>query len=225
VHVIDVVRRVHVGYVAAPGTIAGPRGVAARGSQVAVSAWKRWGRGDHVVRLFEGSEATWTAARVIAGGFGAPGRADGQLNRPYGLRLSRDGTSLAVADLGNGRVSLFRVDTVEEGSFVSHVATHLPAPMDVEECEDGRLIADNGTKNILLAECPGGDGGPPGRLVVGPDTGQLPTALTHAPGLGLLVTACTNLCVFVAKDTLAMAAMSPVRVAWMAVVGRVLQGW
>ena len=40
VHVIDVARQVHVGYVAAPGTIAGPRGVAARGSLVTVSAWK-----------------------------------------------------------------------------------------------------------------------------------------------------------------------------------------
>jgi hypothetical protein len=39
VHVIDVVSRVHAGYVAAPGTIAGPRGVAAKGSLVAVSTW------------------------------------------------------------------------------------------------------------------------------------------------------------------------------------------
>jgi hypothetical protein len=37
VHVIDVVGRVHVGYVAAPGTIAGPRGITTRGSLVAVS--------------------------------------------------------------------------------------------------------------------------------------------------------------------------------------------
>jgi hypothetical protein len=36
VHVIDVVGRAHVGYVAAPGTIAGPRGVAGRGSLAAV---------------------------------------------------------------------------------------------------------------------------------------------------------------------------------------------
>jgi hypothetical protein len=49
VHVIDVAGRVHVGYVAAPGTIAGPRGVAARGSLAAVSTWAshmwglRWG--------------------------------------------------------------------------------------------------------------------------------------------------------------------------------------
>jgi hypothetical protein len=42
VHVIDVAGRAHVGYVAAPGTIAGPRGVAARGSLVAVSAWRGW---------------------------------------------------------------------------------------------------------------------------------------------------------------------------------------
>ena len=40
VHVIDVVGRVHVGYVAAPGTITGPRGVAARGSLAAVCAWE-----------------------------------------------------------------------------------------------------------------------------------------------------------------------------------------
>jgi hypothetical protein len=36
VHVIDVAGRVYAGYVSAPGTIAGPRGVAARGSLVAV---------------------------------------------------------------------------------------------------------------------------------------------------------------------------------------------
>ncbi len=40
VHVIDVAEGLHVGYVAAPGTIAGPRGVAARDSLVAVSAWE-----------------------------------------------------------------------------------------------------------------------------------------------------------------------------------------
>ena len=47
VHVIDVVVEVHVGYVAAPGAIAGPRGVAARGSLVAVSAWKNYDSDDH----------------------------------------------------------------------------------------------------------------------------------------------------------------------------------
>jgi hypothetical protein len=101
VHVIDIVGRAHVGYVAAPGTIAGPRGVAARGSLVAVSAWKHGGCGDHLVRLFEGSGATWRAARVVGGGVGGLGSADGQLHRPFGLRFSADGTGLAVADASN----------------------------------------------------------------------------------------------------------------------------
>ena len=42
VHIVDVVSRTHVGYVAAPRTIAGPCGVAASGaaSLVAISTWK-----------------------------------------------------------------------------------------------------------------------------------------------------------------------------------------
>ena len=136
VHVIDVAGRVHVGYVAAPGTIDGPRGVAARGSLVAVSVWAAVYTGDHVVRVFEGSGASWTAVRVVAGGFGGPGDADGQLKSPIGLRFTADGSALVVAERRGGRVSLFRV---EDGSFVRHVATGLPALFDVEECEGGWL--------------------------------------------------------------------------------------
>ncbi len=139
VHAIDVAGLVHAGYVAAPDTISGPRGVAARGSLVAVSAWKRTDSGDHVVRLFEGSGARWSAIREVAGGFGAPGKSDGQLDRPLGLRFTGDGTGLVVADSGNGRGSLFRV---EDGSFVRHVATGLSgSPFDLEECEGGWLVA------------------------------------------------------------------------------------
>jgi hypothetical protein len=39
VHVIDVVRGTHEGYLAAPGTIACPQGVATRKSRAAVSCW------------------------------------------------------------------------------------------------------------------------------------------------------------------------------------------
>jgi hypothetical protein len=138
VHVIDVAGRVHAGYVAAPGTIASPRGVAARGSLVAVSAWKKSSSGEHVVRVFEGSGAMWTALRVLAGGFRGLGSADGQLKWPLGLRFTGDGTGLAVVDYGNGRVSLFRV---EDGSFARHVATRLSHPFDVEECAGGWLVA------------------------------------------------------------------------------------
>jgi hypothetical protein len=188
VHVIDVAGRVHVGYVAAPGTIVGPRGVAARGSLVAVSAWIKSYCGDHVVRVFEGSGAMWTAVRVVGGGFGSPGSADGELHAPFGLRLTGDGTGLAVADRGNGRVSVFRV---EDGSFARHVATGLDAPYDVEECEGGWLVACFGLDTI---EFVGGDvdGGGVGRARLGQrgsGDGEFiyPSALALVPGLGLVV--------------------------------------
>lgn len=53
VHVIDVVRGNHVGYVAIPGSIFKPRGAVARGSKVAVTACESNASG--FVRLYEGS--------------------------------------------------------------------------------------------------------------------------------------------------------------------------
>ncbi len=187
VHVVDVAGRVHAGYVAAPGTIAGPRGVAARGSLVAVSAWKIDGSGEHVVRMFEGSGAMWTVVRVVGGGFRGPGSADGQLKYPLGLRFTGDGMGLAVADRGNDRVSVFRV---EDGSFARHVATGLGGPFDVEECEGGWLVACWGSHTI---EFVGGDvGGDEGRARLGKwgsGDGEFnwPSALALVPGLGLVV--------------------------------------
>jgi hypothetical protein len=191
VHVIDVVGRVHAGYVAAPGTLAGPRGVAARGTHVAVSVWKAGDSGDHVVHLFRGSGPTWTPVRVLGGGFGAPGVADGQLARPYGLRFTGDGTGLAVVDTGNGRACLFRV---ADGSFVQHVASRLSGPRDLERCEGGWLIVCWASHTVELAmdkDVDGGAGGV-GRTKLGKsgcEHGELsrPSALTLVPGLGLVV--------------------------------------
>jgi hypothetical protein len=124
VHVIDVVRGTHVGYVTAPGTIVWPRGVATRQSQAAVSCWEvtapNYGP---VVRVYEGhDECTWTPVRVIVGG----------LN---GLRLTADGLKLIAADFGNDRVSVF---CAEDGSFLRHIAFPRNEPglgsLDVEEC-------------------------------------------------------------------------------------------
>jgi hypothetical protein len=226
VHVIDVAGRVHAGYVAAPGTIAGPRGVAARGSLVAVSAWKRFDSGDHVVRVFEGSGAMWTAARVVAGGFGGPGTADGQLHVPYGLRFTANGTGLAVAEAGNDRLSVFRV---EDWSFARHVATGLDYPRDVEECEGGWLVACYHSHTI---EFVGGDvdGGGVVRARLGKGgsgDGQFscPSALALVPDLGLAVREVENngrLQFFATPDAIAMASMSAVRVAWLACVARAM---
>jgi hypothetical protein len=224
VHVIEVAGRVHVGYVAAPGIIAGPRGVAARGSLVAVSAWSCDDFGDHVVRLFAGSGARWTAVRVVAGGFGAPGGVDGQLNRPYSLRFTGDGTGLVVADVGNHRVSVFRV---EDGSFVRHVATGLRDPWDMEECEGGWVVAWLGSDII---ECVGGveAGGDVGRARLGKWGGgdgefKWPSALALVSGVGLAVREVGNrgrVQFFATPDAVAMASMSAARVGWMVGVAR-----
>jgi hypothetical protein len=225
VHVIDVAGRVHAGYVVAPGTIAGPRGVAARGSLVAISTWKKWSSGDHVVRVFEGSGARWTALREVAGGFGGPGRANGQLDRPLGLRFTGDGTGLAVADYGNGRVSVFRV---EDGSFVRHVATGLIYPMDVEECEGGWLVACGCSNTVEFVDGGvGGDGVGRARLGEwGSGDGEFfePSALALVRGLGLVVREDGNygrMQFFATPDTIAISSMSAARVGWMVAVARV----
>jgi hypothetical protein len=223
VHVIDVVDRAHVGYVAVPGTIAGPRGVAARGSLVAVSTWKNLGRGDHVVRLFQGSGTRWTAVRVLADGFGGPGSANGQLSMPIGLRFTGDGTALAVAEWGNNCVSLFRV---EDGSFVRHVATGLGDPYDVEECEGGWWIACR-YSHTLDVVCRGLGCGGAGRLTAvgggGDGMFQCPTAVTWVAGLGLAVREdgfAGRVQFFTTPDVIAMESMSPHRVGWMVAVAR-----
>jgi hypothetical protein len=186
VHVVDVVGRIHAGYLAPPGSIAGPRGVAASGASplVAVSAWKKYGSGDHVVVVYRGSGAVWEAVRVIGGGFGCPGAADGQLQSPWGMRFSADGSTICVADVGNERVSLFRV---ADGGLVRHIATGEDCdPVDVEEVEGGWLVACNDSRTVELvsgdiAVMDLGDGG--GRSSLGIAV----AALALVPGLGLVV--------------------------------------
>jgi hypothetical protein len=224
VHVIDVAGRLHVGYVAAPGIIAGPRGVAARGSLVAISTWRGW-LGDHVVRLFEGSGTSWTAVRVLGGGFGDPGREHGQLNEPTGVRFTADGNVLVVVDGANHRVSLFRV---EDGSFVRQVATEVSYPMDVEECEGGWLVACYGTHTVEFVGDVVGDSDDDARPILGENGDgdgefRAPSALALVPGLGLVVRELGNggrVQFFATPDTIAMASMSVPRVAWMVGVAR-----
>jgi hypothetical protein len=229
VHLVDVVGRAHAGYLAAPGTVAGPRGVAASGASplVAFSAWKQWGSGDHAVVVYRGSGAVWEAVRVIGGGFGAPGSRDGQLEMPFGLRFSGNGSGICVADHGNDRASVFRVG---DGGFVMHIATGLRYPWDVEEVEGGWLVACFGSHTVeFVGDDVGGvDGGWPslgkagGGYGIGDGKFCWPTALAVVPGLGLVVPERGNgrLQVFATPNAIAMAAMSPNRVVWMAAVAR-----
>ncbi len=228
VHLVDVVGRTHAGYVAPPGSIAGPRGVAASGilPLVAVSAWKEFRSGDHVVVVYRGSGSAWEAVRVIGGGFGSPGSRQGQLSMPHGLRFSRDGHGICVADWSNGRASVFRVGN---GGFVRHTDVGLVRPCDVEEVEGGWLVACGGSHLVEFVG-DGDDGGAGGRPSLGEAGGEagrwggefrLPVALAVVPGLGLVVREhYGRLQVFATPDTIAMAAMSHVRVAWMGAVAR-----
>jgi hypothetical protein len=193
---------------------------------VAVSVWKKNLSGEHVVVVYRGSGAVWEAVLVIGGGFGSPGICVGQLDMPYGLRFSRDGSAMCVAETGNGRASVFRV---AGGGFVRHVATGLDGPYDVEEVEDGWLVACGAPSHSVQFVCGGVGSAVDGRAslgktVLGAWDGEPhdPIALAVVPGLGLVVRDLWNrhLQVFTTQDTMAMAAMSPDRVAWMAVVMR-----
>ncbi len=194
VHIVDVVGRSHAGYLASPGSIAGPRGVAASGTSplVAVSAWGQAESGHHVVVVYRGSGAVWEAVRVIGGGFGRPGSGDGQLKAPYGLRFSGDGSAICVADYRNDRTSVFRVG---DGGFVRHMATGLNYPYDVEEVEGGWLVVCEGSHTVKFV-CDGVGSGGGGRLSLGKAGGGFgrgdgefiwPSALVVVPGLGLVV--------------------------------------
>lgn len=228
VHVIDVARRCHIGYVGARGSIPGPRGVATKGSLAAVTSWDMWDCGDHVVRVYVGRATDWVLLRRIAGGFGVPGGGDGQLAEPLGLRFTRDGSGLAVADWGNSRACLF---SVADGSFVRHLVTDLQdsegGPVDLEEYGGGWLITCGFSADVRWVDADGsarcilggGNGNGPGRRGM-----QLrrPGALALVPGLGVAVRedAGDKIKVLASPDTIAMAAMSTVRVAWMGAVSR-----
>ncbi len=227
VHLVDVVDKTHAGYLASPGSIAGPRGVAASGASplVAVSAWKDRFGGDHVVVVYRGEGVEWEAVRVIGGGVGA---GDGQLNIPVGLRFSWDGTVICVADYWNNRASVFRAD---DGGLLRHII--FPAedsPRDVEVVEGGWLAACSDSAKVEFVSNTTGDiGGRPslgkagGGWGVGDGEFMCPSALAVVPGLGLVVREyddCGWFQVFAAHDTIAMTAMSCVRVAWMVAVAR-----
>jgi hypothetical protein len=206
----------------------------------AVSAFEGTCRGDHVVRLFEGTWATWVPLRVI--GMGGYGPADHQFNEPKGLRFSADGVGLVVSDTHNRRVSYFRV---ADGTLQQHLAVDIRCPYDVEECHGGWLVARLNANMIdfvttapsdFSLESESGPRLPVGRgdsravrqsrSLQGATRGELgsPVAMSLVPDVGLFVreyaSDCQCLQLFVMPDVVAMACMSADRVAWMVAVVR-----
>jgi hypothetical protein len=142
VHLVDVVAGTHAGFLTEPGSIAGPRAVTASPTLLAVSAWKFRERGDPAVHLY--SAATWAPLAVVGAG---------TLASPWGLRVSRDQRHLVVADSGHDRVTVL---AVEGGGVVGHLATGLHAPVDVQECAEGWLVACRDSHSVVLVPSPSG---------------------------------------------------------------------
>jgi hypothetical protein len=214
VHVVDVVGKRHLGYVgdrsSGSSEASHPRGVASRGPLVAVASWDRYGHGDHIVKLFTGGGSDWAHLRTIGG---AVGGADGQLCRPNGVSFTPDGTGVLVADLGNGRLSLF--DAVD-GAFVRHLATSPFSPLCVHEWEDGWVVPFQRYRGFKVT----------GEVQFLPRAGpRLASRLVEfqtwvgglvpVPGLGLVIWAQDGMHLVARGDHVAMGAMSQARVAWM----------
>jgi hypothetical protein len=238
VHLVDVLEGRHSGYLAPPGVVLGPCGVATcepRG-WVAVSGWPTdsGALGGHVVRLFTRAGPGWGPLPWVVGA--GPGVLDGQLRQPWGVRFSVAGDTLAVADYGNGRVSLFRAG---DGAFLGHVTPGgLSGPCDVEEVAAGWVAACHTSNTVeVVGRAPSGSapagqarggGGPGERPTLGGPFGgglgfQYPAAMALVPGLGLAVREWGSggrLRVFATPDAVAMGVMAPVRVGWMVAVAR-----
>ncbi len=134
-----------------------------------------------------------------------------------------------MAENWNNRVSVFRVG---DGGFVPHIVQELHGPWDVEEVEGGWLVACGAPSHSVHFVDEGSvgavGGGWPSLGKVGFKAGRAdgefhyPSALAVVPGLGLVVREWGNLRlqVFATPDTIAMAAMSTMRVAWMVAVAR-----
>lgn len=205
VHVIDVVHKAHVGYVAAPLSICFPMALAARKSQVAVIAQKHYASDIRIIRLFEGSGAVWTVVREMSSTYWFGAR---------GLRFTADGTNLVVANPWVGRVSLYRSD----GSFVRHVVKGLGYPLDVEEWDNGWLVVCGEPSPVFVHG--DGDG------TVRPSTHTFATRKSMAVvrGVGVVVREHDGrVSVFATYDAIAMGAMSAGRVVWMMAVARGIQ--
>lgn len=85
--------------------------------------------------------------------FGGPGKGDGRLAMPHGIRFGKDG-NLYVADMLNGRIQVFDPD----GSFVSSIGDHAPYQLELEYPRDIAFSSDGNLhiidiKQALLVSC------------------------------------------------------------------------
>lgn len=140
---VDVVEMSSVGLLFPPESRLPARAVAANRAHIAVSVWysdsdvmpiNPYFRGEDLHRVHVWDAVSRAPLRILGRGWGS---GPGQLRKPCGLRLSRDGQHAVVADYHNDRVCVFRV---EDGAFVGTLATRVSYPHDVEEVHGGWLV-------------------------------------------------------------------------------------
>lgn len=126
--------------------------------------------------------------------------------------------TVVVADDWNDRVSMFRVC---DGAFVGHVATDLSMPVDVEEFENGWLVACGGSRTI---EFIGMHDGERSTMKMKTSFGEL-HSLATVRDVGLVVRVSDDTCrveVFATYDAISQATMGVHRVLWMEAVVRAI---
>lgn len=178
-----------------------PVGVASRGALVAVSMYYAHRRG--CVQIFQSDDnsmTSWTIAKIITEG----------LVWPLGVRFSRDGLALAVAD-SDGLKLIQCADWV--------VGRHWPACclIDVEEFDHGWL----GSKTNFAVEL--FQDGRAGRAdFVATSCPEVRISLAYVPGLGLaaLEDRGRTICFWASPDVVAMDGMGARRTQWMVAVFR-----
>jgi DNA-binding beta-propeller fold protein YncE len=116
------------------GQLSGPVGVCANADVVVVSALD--------IRVFKRSDG------ALLRRFGSTGSGDGQLSWPRGLCFMSGDRRVAVADVGNHRVSVFSID----GEFIRHVGVGvLKEPVGVAcSAFDELVVADIANRRVVV---------------------------------------------------------------------------
>jgi DNA-binding beta-propeller fold protein YncE len=125
------------------GRLNSPYGVCANGDVIAVAE-----RYTDRIRVFTRVDGAFSHD------FGARGHGDGELSSPLGLCFMADHTEIAVVELDNGRVSVFRVD----GTFVRHVGVGVlrgPRGVACSDCDE-LVVADTGNRRVAIFSVSGG---------------------------------------------------------------------